>query len=298
MSIKKVILLIAGCLLIVILSACSSKLKTLDESELIVNLNNSDIVNVKIDNETRNLIVNNLVIEKRQINEKQDIIYCKIVQGDEFYRMTAQYKLLYNYYDQGGWILDEFQTISVETIPLTGVSEERAYEQIVYYDNAELVNRETDLDQHRDAFHFSSINKFPYMTEEKTIEVIFTFNSDQKKWIGSTTVLEEKENWDVLGKWHFDRKTKGMVGTTFFNFDLDIHSFDGKSIDATYSYQGYYHSYNKESIEVWEKSTTGYIVYLGKGKKFTGPFFIIDKNEGILLKDDYQNGHHKVERVD
>lgn len=47
-------------------------------------------------------------IVKRQTNEedKEDIVYCKVTSNEGFCQMEYQFELLYNYYDEGGWILD------------------------------------------------------------------------------------------------------------------------------------------------------------------------------------------------
>lgn len=46
---------------------------------------------------------------KRQSNaeDKEDIVYCTLTAENSFYRTQRQYRLLYNFYDEGGWILDE-----------------------------------------------------------------------------------------------------------------------------------------------------------------------------------------------
>lgn len=47
-------------------------------------------------------------IIKRQSNpeHKEDIVYCRLTAETSFLRAERQYKLLYNFYDEGGWILD------------------------------------------------------------------------------------------------------------------------------------------------------------------------------------------------
>lgn len=46
---------------------------------------------------------------KRQSNteDKEDIVYCRLTAESGMLRAERQYKLLYNFYDEGGWILDE-----------------------------------------------------------------------------------------------------------------------------------------------------------------------------------------------
>ena len=50
-------------------------------------------------------------IVKRQSNteKKEDIVFCKVTGEGDFSRMEYQFRLLYNYYDVGGWILDEVE---------------------------------------------------------------------------------------------------------------------------------------------------------------------------------------------
>ena len=54
--------------------------------------------------------ITGLEIVKRQTNpeDKEDIIFCRLT-GPESGFMYVQYyvRLLYNFYDEGGWILDE-----------------------------------------------------------------------------------------------------------------------------------------------------------------------------------------------
>lgn len=53
-------------------------------------------------------------ITKRQTNSenKEDVIFCDIFLSNEFYNITIQEKLLYNYYDEGGWKLENNYFIS------------------------------------------------------------------------------------------------------------------------------------------------------------------------------------------
>ena len=46
---------------------------------------------------------------KRQSNpeDKEDIVYCSVTGGEQFRQFTRQYQLLYIFYDEGGWILEE-----------------------------------------------------------------------------------------------------------------------------------------------------------------------------------------------
>ena len=49
-----------------------------------------------------------LTIEKRQTNDKSDNVYCIVDLKNEIYHCKKYVVCHYNYYDQGGWILDEY----------------------------------------------------------------------------------------------------------------------------------------------------------------------------------------------
>ena len=52
--------------------------------------------------------VSTLTIEKRQTGGKTDVAYCVINLKNDFYQCTKYITLYYNYYDKGGWILDNW----------------------------------------------------------------------------------------------------------------------------------------------------------------------------------------------
>lgn len=61
-------------------------------------------------------------ITKRQTNidDKQDIVYCTVNISNGYVKSSLEYKLEYNLYDVGGWILDYATLLNKESVPLTG----------------------------------------------------------------------------------------------------------------------------------------------------------------------------------
>lgn len=55
------------------------------------------------------LEVQDCEVSREQFNkdDKEDVIFCNVTATNEYFRATLETKLLYNYYDKGGWILDE-----------------------------------------------------------------------------------------------------------------------------------------------------------------------------------------------
>lgn len=54
------------------------------------------------------VVITDCEIIKRQTNEeeKEDIAYCRLTSKEGYCRAEYEFKLTYNYYDEGGWILD------------------------------------------------------------------------------------------------------------------------------------------------------------------------------------------------
>ena len=59
---------------------------------------------------------------KEQINkeDKEDIVFCNAVIENQYFQVSFQAQLLYNYYEKGGWIMDEFSLTDYEVVPLRG----------------------------------------------------------------------------------------------------------------------------------------------------------------------------------
>lgn len=51
----------------------------------------------------------NVSIDKRQTDEKEDLVYCQLDAEDSLYHVTKFFKLLYIYYDEGGWVLEDLR---------------------------------------------------------------------------------------------------------------------------------------------------------------------------------------------
>lgn len=61
-------------------------------------------------------VLNEITVDKRQTNveEKNDIIYCRVAISNEWYDVNLYVKLTYNLYNGDNWVLDEDEYISEE----------------------------------------------------------------------------------------------------------------------------------------------------------------------------------------
>ena len=89
---------------ILIFTGCTASVK--DEDEILTDF-------ASYEESLSFLDFNTIEISKRQTNkdDKEDIIYASIIGEGEFATHEYECKLVYNYYEQGGWILD---TVEIE----------------------------------------------------------------------------------------------------------------------------------------------------------------------------------------
>ena len=124
---KCVLLALAGVMLCVFLTSCGipkppneKEIKKELPKEITTITENSPFDGG--DASVYDLEVQSLVIDKRQTNEKEDIAYVTIELENEWYHVTKHLVLLYNYYDKGGWILDDFYRSEETEVSLLGNS--------------------------------------------------------------------------------------------------------------------------------------------------------------------------------
>ncbi len=135
-STKALTLLIVMIMLLMSLVACSSQklkgvsteileadLKTLDNYDSVVCYDSNFVYESAYELADYELI-------KRQTNleSKQDIVYYDIIYKNNYFEVVFHEKLIYNYYDEGGWILDEAILEGRDVTPINGAEEELIYQ--------------------------------------------------------------------------------------------------------------------------------------------------------------------------
>ena len=58
-----------------------------------------------------------VVVDKASQEEKQFVVYCTATQESDLFNGSNSYVLTYNYYEIGGWILDECTISSISMTP-------------------------------------------------------------------------------------------------------------------------------------------------------------------------------------
>ena len=203
-------------------------------------------------------------IEKRDTDNECDNIYGTLTRSNDDYKLTAYCYFQYNYYDQGGWVLDVCQLLdeNYQLTPLTGVPQSTADNAISqFYENYSLTSNTLehfnggqidfeDFDPgYIDSFvyHISESGKYCTLSGDLNISYILQSNipSDDryrnKIFMTWSEIIGDLQtvscDWDVNGSWYCSApKGEGRD----YELYLETSSFDGNTIyvDAVSPYQG------------------------------------------------------------
>ncbi|MBQ3074257.1 MAG: hypothetical protein IJD19_06335 [Ruminococcus sp.] len=133
---KKVICTIMCLIIVASLSACGTPKATPD------NTIENDVADIVSDIDLSNCFTSDFVYEsdfkhigselnKRQTNidNKEDIVFYDIKIANDYFEIIYTYKLLYNFYDEGGWILDDYSLEDKTITPIKAAEADLILEQ-------------------------------------------------------------------------------------------------------------------------------------------------------------------------
>ena len=207
---KKRVLLVTAVAAGILLTGCGRQ--SLSEAKIKENIPEGlkSVYVSNIDNDygqTFVLNVDDVKIEKRQKDEKSDIIYCTVEASDENYRLITDCSLYSNYYDEGGWILDDYGVDSQEVKLLTGVPQELAETEInkFYFDTYEFEESDFNTESWNDRYVYNVHYKADNCHYDGMIDLSFTPNryGNNVEWT-PYIYYEQPFTWDVEGTWYSD----------------------------------------------------------------------------------------------
>lgn len=231
---KKILLILFAMLLCTILSSCG--IPKPPENEQIIQDLPEEITTIIIENpfdltnaDVYEMEVKNLLIEKRQTDGKSDLIYCIIDLENQYYHYTKYIQLNYNFYDQGGWILDQYDTYAPDEWELlTSPFGAEEVKGVLY--NVPIVDSGTvtsDLTDNTIQFSFPVEETHANGAYKGTAIVICRF--DGKCWQYETNTDDICFVWDVNGTWqYYNSEVDEYVyhKTITYQVDVTIDSFD------------------------------------------------------------------------
>ena len=217
------------------LSACGNK--PLNENK-IAQLVPEDILKYSLNGTTNIMTVKNITIDKRQTNEKEDIVYAVIDMEDSYVHRTAYYMFTINYWDKGGWMLEKSKKYQ-DTIsyPLNCPAENKANDVISkQYKGYTFKSVDThDLKSGNCAYIFDINDVKRYATTSGQAEVIFSINSgDVLNWSSSINSSGLEVKWDIAGKW--TASLRGVFQAYYRTVEASVNII--KDTNATFRING------------------------------------------------------------
>lgn len=181
------------------------------------------------------LDVTEINILKRQTNDKDDTVYCTIVMANDDYRYSANWVLTYNYYDQGGWILDDWyteeETNPAEIIPLTGVPETTADSMMSnsyaeYSLNERCWGEDSEYGDKTTMFIYNVKSEALYCTMNGSVYLSYDFSNDGNygEWYSTMQEADCSYDWNIDGIWKGNINSYHTYETTLELSALDLEN--------------------------------------------------------------------------
>ncbi len=131
--------------------------------------------------------VDSVEIEKRQTNidDKEDIVYCNVVISNEYYQTDLQIKLVYNYYDDGGWIKDGSSVVSDTTVPIAPIPKDSVDKITVTALKTKIdltSSYITDITLDDDSYTYTSTINYKYSDDRFVVEGYATTYFENNEW--------------------------------------------------------------------------------------------------------------------
>jgi len=243
---KKVILFLLSILCVLSVSGCGKK--PLDEDEIVQSFT-EDMKSIEINELGEHLFydldVNSVEVTQRQTEDRYDTVYCSVSMGNEKYEYYVDYILYYGFYDEGGWILDDYEVNYNEITPVQGLSDEvaEAYLQD-YYQEYTLQDSYYDNESHISEHIYLIQEEHLYCTYDGEVTLDFQFIGDGQFGYWHAELYEGALacDWKLNGDWHSDLEStyfSGFFGDpSQYNVDFSVSSFDGYTahVDAKGTY--------------------------------------------------------------
>jgi len=231
-------------LTIIIISAvvmsvgCDRKSKPLNEREIAKVIPNeiSDGMNVV-----------GVEVDKRQINEKEDIVFAIINLENDIVHRTTHYKLLFNFYDKGGWTLDNYEIYKPAVYyPLVPPPESEILKTFKNeYPEYSLQHSDTDNIRDGNASYTYTVKKDGrFASTSGQIRVDCRFAPDKGAWSYSTqqnTTTDWKTT--LIGTWETEWEVYSPMGGRYLvqmGFSINDVSNSSISVIGKLSSPGYH----------------------------------------------------------
>lgn len=215
-------------------SAVASKDKLPNETEILKDINDSNIVKYTFNNVAYTLKANSISITKGSLNDVNGTIYCTLDQTDTNYTCTTDFILYYKYYEMGGWKLDnsELQKRTLKPNNVTPKELADAFMKTTTYQNVEFSFKSDTVDTDGTCFYiYNAKNVYPYMDEQYAISLKCSFGING--WNISIDNSNMTQDWSkTYGTWTA-KASKGEDRT----LTITIKDINLVAMTCTYDYK-------------------------------------------------------------
>lgn len=214
---KKTAFLLMALIMCLALCACG-KSAGIKESQIL-----SDIPEQFLAVDGQPLNYDSIEVSKRNTEDGVDSIYFTLAASNSDYEVTAQCHFQYNYYSEGGWILDYAEIVNGEytVTPLNGYSSDSAEEYMSeYYMDYELISSDFDMDgdSYYTEYVYEGTNEWTYYSQTVSVNELYIFKTE----------LEAPENpediccYNILTKWNWNGGSE--IISDYWDLDLDMYA--------------------------------------------------------------------------
>lgn len=197
------------------------------EEKIVKDINEFEKVTFVINTGSYKLETKSVKIKKAAQDDKKYTVYCNATQEDENYKAENYYLLVYNYYDIGGWVLDECTIQEKNIVPINACDMQFTCNNL----QAEFNLTKCDyvkLDKVSDTeyvYYFKGIREYKYMDEH--FDLITTCYFDKETgWHCVNDYTDHSEDWSrIYGTWYGEKYING-------DYLENICTVEIKDIDA------------------------------------------------------------------
>lgn len=160
-------------------------------------------------------VIESFEITKRRSNKekKEDYICCRLTVENDFFRSYVEYSLLYNYYDVGGWIMDDKDIISKKTIPISPV------------DGACLPDIPITVKERAYNLQEQHIKSIEFDDKNNRSIVKYCYSDDRLSFSAALNIYFENDEWEALSYSMLDRNLDLYDVTVHWNSKLFCSSY-------------------------------------------------------------------------
>lgn len=216
-------------------TGCKGKL--LSENEITESIP-ENMLYLYIDDKTYAMEMDSFEIEKRKIDEDLDTVYCSVVMKNGLYSVNADCILYYTYYDQGGWILDNWEISNRNVKAVSALPQvETDMEMSRYYFNSyKYVSSDFDEDYQESYSVYDVSYECDNYSYQGQVTLLCWF--DGYTW-NKSIQYEKGIDWKVDGMWAASQEDmRGRFGNSAF--ELNILNVDQETGIVKLSATNYY----------------------------------------------------------